>query len=69
MNKAIASLKKDLGDWDFSVSFYRDPDGYASGLININGNDRIYACGFEDDYMDEEEIYDARTGEPIRGVW
>lgn len=38
-NKAITSLKKDLGDWDFSVSFERYPGGYASGTINIIGND------------------------------
>ncbi len=69
MEKATASLAKDLGDLNFNVQFERYDDGYATGSLSIIGNDRYYSCGFEEDYMDDEGIYDVRTNDPIEGVW
>lgn len=68
MEKATASLAKDLGDLNFNVQFVRHSDGYFQGEFRIVGNDYGYISSFEDGHVQYEGLIDRRTNEFITEV-
>ena len=68
MEKATASLAKDLGDLNFNVAFVRHSDGYVQGEFRIVGNDYGYVSSFEDGHVQYEGLIDRRTNEFITEV-
>ena len=68
MEKATASLAKDLGDLNFNVQFVRYSDGYAEGAFSITGNDYGYMSSFEDGHVHYEGLVDRRKNELIAEV-
>jgi hypothetical protein len=68
MEKATASLAKDLGDLNFNVQFVRHSDGYMQGMFRLVGNDYGYVSSFEDGHVQYEGLIDRRTNEFITEV-
>lgn len=65
MQKAENVFSKDLGDLEYRFEFDRGKNGNNTGSLTILGNERYYACAYNNDRLESAGLYDARTGERI----